>query len=257
MVQSAMEEAGNIFLNECMKTLGQELKIEIYPSTPRLEQGPWEKIWNRLALSQLSMGDDVLALCGDFSWAQSQRLGQFFLCLSQDSWERFRHWAARGQSLITTVGLGALDTANAPTLLRAADLGSCVALVMYDSIRKIGAMAHVVLPRAPSAQVAHAKPGKYADYAVSAMMKRLRGPRFKPSVWIVGGADMLMPFVSSLGSIGTQNAEALRQELKREGLKLEGEDIGGTQARTVELLTDTGELWIKWGQRQRREQMGR
>jgi hypothetical protein len=27
------------------------------------------------------------------------------------------------------------------------------------------------------------------------------------------------------------------------------------QARTVELLTETGELWIKWGQRQRLERM--
>lgn len=256
MVQSALEEAGNIFLNECIKTLGQEMKIEIYPATPKLEHGPWDKMWSKLALSQLTVGDGLNALYADFTWTYAQRLGQFFLCLSPDSWDRLKHWALRGKSLVTSVGLGNMEVSNSPTVLKASDLGSCVALIIYDHSKKTGAMAHVMLPRAPSPEAAASRPGKYADHAVASMLKRLKPTRGKLTAWLVGGADMLMPFISSLGSIGSQNAEVLRQEIKRAGLKLMGEDVGGTQARTVELLTETGELWIKWGQRQRREHMG-
>jgi chemotaxis receptor (MCP) glutamine deamidase CheD len=88
-------------------------------------------------------------------------------------------------------------------------------------------------------------------------LKKVKSASGNLAIWIVGGADMLMPFVSSFSSIGSQNAEVLRQKLRQGGLHLAGEDIGGSQPRTVELLTETGELWIKWGQRQRREYIGR
>lgn len=255
MVQSALEETGNIFLNEYIKTLGQEMKIEIYPLTPRLEQGPWEKVWKKLALSQLSVGENLSSLYGDFAWTSGQRLGQVFLCLSPDSWDRLRYWAVQGKSLVTSVGLGALEVASAPTVLRASDLGSCVALIVYNAVEKTGGMAHVMLPQAPSATAAAAKPGKYADHAVAALLKMTKAERGTQAVWIVGGADMLTPFVSSLGSIGSHNVAVLRQGLRQAGLPLTGQDVGGSQARTVELLTETGELWIKWGQRQRLERM--
>jgi len=255
MIQSALEEAGNIFLNECIKILGQEMKIEIYPATPRLEQGPWEKIWSKLALSQLSLGENLTLLYGDFTWTYGQRLGQFFLGLSPDSWDRLHDWTIQGKSRVTSVGLGAMEVVSAPTVLKASDLGSCVALIIYDPSKKTGGMAHVMLPRAPSPEAAAAKPGKYADNAVAALLKKIKPTRVNLTVWIVGGADMLSPFIASLGSIGSQNADVLRDNIEQAGLNLVGEDVGGSQPRTVELLTETGELWIKWGKRQRREHM--
>ena len=49
---SAMEEAGNILVNGVMAELSKALRMEIYPSVPRIEQGPWLTSWSKLMLAQ-------------------------------------------------------------------------------------------------------------------------------------------------------------------------------------------------------------
>ncbi|MEK7234635.1 MAG: hypothetical protein AAB268_12525 [Elusimicrobiota bacterium] len=251
---SAMEEAGNILVNGVMAELSKALRMEIYPSVPRIEQGPWLTSWSKLMLAQGVSGSGVVMFV-DFSWELVPKFGQFILALSPDSLENVRLWALRGKAMTVSVGIGALETVSAPMVLKATDLGSCVVVAMYDAHQKKGGMAHVLLPKCPSEDSGIARPGKYADTAVTALLKTMRS-KTKVSSWLVGGADMIMPQGSILsGTIGARNAEVLRVELKRNGVRLSGEDLGGSQARSVELLTETGELWIKWKQTRRREVM--
>lgn len=50
-------------------------------------------------------------------------------------------------------------------------LGSCIGLVIHDETRKIGGLAHVMLPK--SSGKPNERAGKYADTAVEVLIKEL------------------------------------------------------------------------------------
>ncbi len=47
---------------------------------------------------------------------------------------------------IVTVGVGDLKIANSPKIIKTS-LGSCMGVVLYDSINKIGGLLHLMLPK--------------------------------------------------------------------------------------------------------------
>ncbi len=47
---------------------------------------------------------------------------------------------------IVTVGIGALKIAKSPKIIKTS-LGSCIGVVLYDSINKIGGLLHLMLPK--------------------------------------------------------------------------------------------------------------
>ena len=53
------------------------------------------------------------------------------------------------------VGISAIEVAKAPATLTALALGSCVAVILYDHLAKVGGLAHVLLP---SDSMARARP---------------------------------------------------------------------------------------------------
>jgi chemotaxis protein CheD len=62
---------------------------------------------------------------------------------------------------------------------------------------------------------------------------------------IAGGARMFELTVGNLGNIGQRNIESVRLTLKREGIRLVGEDVGGTVARTLLFDVSSGEALIR------------
>ena len=73
---------------------------------------------------------------------------------------------------VVSVAIGQWAVAAAPSRIRTL-LGSCVGVVLYDRVARLGGLAHVVLPSARGA-VDH--PGKYADTAIPAVIAELRAP---------------------------------------------------------------------------------
>ena len=51
-------------------------------------------------------------------------------------------------SRTTTVGIGEMAVAQPPRQLKAAGLGSCVALALYDRATQVAGLAHIMLPSA-------------------------------------------------------------------------------------------------------------
>ncbi len=249
MKKSILEEATNIFVNALLKDFGALFRMESYSSVPVLEVLEWGKSWEKLLRIQ-SFDKKGVILHSDISWGLSQKLGYFLFSLSRDASENLRFWAQEGKSAMVPVSIGSLEIATAPTVLRASDLGSCVAAIIYDPTQKKGGMAHVMLAQNPSKDAVILRPGKYADTAIPALVSQIRA-KGKLSAFIAGGASM--PMASSVinGTIGPSNAEVLRSEIKKAGIFLVGEEIGGAQARTVELLTATGEIRITQGSIQR------
>src|SRR5438552_2732207 len=67
------------------------------------------------------------------------------------------------------VGMGELAVLQGTGVLRTL-LGSCIGLVLHDQKRRVGGLAHIVLPEATDPG---SLPGKYADTAVPELIRRI------------------------------------------------------------------------------------
>lgn len=146
------------------------------------------------------------------------------------------------------VGIGDYKASPAPSKIVTIGLGSCVGITLYDSVRKIGGLAHIMLP--DSTQFSNVnKPGKFADLALPLIieeMEALGANRRSLVVRISGGASMFnFADRSLIMDIGNRNVKAVKEVLSKFSLTIRGEDTGGNQGRTMILETDTGRTYIK------------
>lgn len=120
-------------------------------------------------------------------------------------------------------------------------LGSCIGICLYDPQSKLGALAHIMLPL--NMEAGRKNTFKYADTGIRetlAQMIAAGANRMRITAKIAGGAAMFATTGGVLGNIGQRNAESVRQVLKREGIPLLWEDVGGSSARTMEFDSATG-----------------
>lgn len=113
-------------------------------------------------------------------------------------------------------------------------LGSCIGICLYDPVIKLGAMVHIMLPL--NMETGRKNPMKYADTGIRETLKKMEAKGAKRArivAKIAGGAKMFEVKGGSLGNIGQRNVESVYLNLKREGIRLLKEDVGGTVARTM------------------------
>ncbi len=146
-----------------------------------------------------------------------------------------------------TIGIGDIAVIKYPGKIVSTALGSCVAIILYDSCNKIGALAHIVLPYCPK-EKNNKKPGKYANTAIEDMikkMKRLGTKRMgRVCAKLVGGAHMFSSNPNNGDCVGARNVEYSKQALKKNRVRIKAEDTGGDYARTVILDTFNGVVII-------------
>ena len=138
-----------------------------------------------------------------------------------------------------TIGIADMKMAQSSGMLITYALGSCIGICLYDQKIKLGALIHIMLPL-------NMEPGrkntmKYADTGIRETLKMMEAKgasRSRITAKIAGGAKMFEIKGGSLSNIGQRNIESVHNTLKREGIKLLQEDVGGTVART--LLFDVG-----------------
>jgi chemotaxis protein CheD len=143
-----------------------------------------------------------------------------------------------------SVGIGEYRVVKSPAVLVSLGLGSCVGVALYDPERKIGGLAHVMLPSSNGTEKI-ANPGKYADQAIRLMLEEMikhGASRSRIVAKIAGGATM---FKNSKNSIGERNVESVREILKKEGIKIVGEDTGKNYGRSIEFDIETGLLHVR------------
>jgi chemotaxis protein CheD len=145
------------------------------------------------------------------------------------------------------VGIAEYKTARNTEKLAAYGLGSCVAVALYDSLRRTGGMAHVMLPSSRlHAQVTF--PGKFADTALEALVEELEkagSPRKDLTAKIVGGSNMFSSIVQVALPIGLRNVAAARAKLGELGIPIVGEAVGGVQGRTIVFSLEDGQIEIR------------
>ncbi|MCO7125973.1 chemotaxis protein CheD [Sporolactobacillus shoreicorticis] len=147
------------------------------------------------------------------------------------------------------VGLSEIKFAECPETLKTLGLGSCVGVVIYHDQKQIAGMAHVMLPDSSLARTTTYPLGKYADTAVPALLKKMTEyydcPVSQLKAKIAGGAEMFKTTrMAPLGSIGSRNVEAVKNQLCAHHIPVVAEETGADYGRTVEFLTETCNLTI-------------
>jgi len=146
------------------------------------------------------------------------------------------------------VGMADLKAAKAPDILTTLGLGSCVGITLWDRARKIGGMAHCMLPTYKGFEGQNI--AKFVDSAVVELINqlgRMGVPRNALVAKIAGGAHMFKGVSQNndLLKIGERNAAAGIAILKQLAIPLLANDTGGTHGRTIELDMENGNLKIK------------
>ena len=113
-------------------------------------------------------------------------------------------------------------------------LGSCIALILYDRVKKIGAMSHILLPE-PRGRRANLLnlPHKYASSSVQDLLgEMLKEGASKKNLRavIIGGADI---FQDHSLEMGKENTLAVKHQLELLKIKLEKEIVGGHRGRVL------------------------
>lgn len=126
------------------------------------------------------------------------------------------------------------------------NVGSCVALCLYDPINKCGGLAHIMLPYANGNSTD--LPCKYANTAVPALaesIQKLNGRKTRLTAKIAGGASMFSDIKCPIINIGKKNVEAVKGALKANNIPLLAEDVGGNHGRRVSFNTATGVMVVR------------
>ena len=141
-----------------------------------------------------------------------------------------------------------LNTGSAGDVLVTYGLGSCVAIVLYDPVKRLGGLAHIMLPSRSLARREDV-PGKTPQSAVPALVDQLTtlGANSRRLTGrLVGGAS-LFAALTPPGSIqmGERNVVASREVLHQHGIPLVGELVGGESGRSVWFHLDDGALVVR------------
>ncbi len=157
---------------------------------------------------------------------------------------------------IIEVGMADAKVSKAPIKLITRALGSCVGVVIYDSVHKTGAMAHSMLPDIDKARI-KSNPSRFVNSAINNIVLELEksgSHRSRLTAKLFGGAQMFS-FITpeSTLNIGQKNVQMAHEILEQLGIKIIAEETGGTFGRTITLDLETGKVLVdtvSWGSKE-------
>jgi chemotaxis protein CheD len=149
------------------------------------------------------------------------------------------------------IHIAELFAGNNEYIITTGGVGSCVVIVLYDRLMRIGGMAHAILPRKraeeETTQYHRDEEGrvfaKYVDQAIEMLISEIKvlgGNTEHLVAKLVGGAHMFVLLEGDKHGIGWENTEAAREQLARFGVPIETEVVGGTVGRNVRFDCSTG-----------------
>ncbi len=131
------------------------------------------------------------------------------------------------------VGMGDVVLGHLGDTLAIYGLGSCIALVIYDPLKKVGCMLHVLLPQSPVDSLIIDT--RYANKGFDRMLNYLKFAGAKKNnllAKLVGGTRIINDNGSS-SDIGKRNEMSCKQLLNDHGIRIVSEDCGGIKSRSV------------------------
>lgn len=138
------------------------------------------------------------------------------------------------------VGIADLNLAYPPDRIITVGLGSCMGIALYDQYKKIGGLAHIMLPDSSQFNnITNEK--KFADLAIPILIEKMvqQGSNARNiKAKIAGGASMFNFTDKSMNmDIGKRNSIAVKNVLREFKIPILSEDVGGNKGRTMILHT--------------------
>jgi len=137
------------------------------------------------------------------------------------------------------VGIGEVQVRQGNEVLVAYGVGSCVVIMLYDTKKQVGGLAHCLLPSGNKNSL------KYPRGAIEEIIRQMSALGVNTNklvAKIVGGATMFEGFERH--AIGRRNIKRAREELDRIDIPVIAEDVFGTWGRSVFFHIESGEVRI-------------
>ncbi len=149
---------------------------------------------------------------------------------------------------IIKVGMADLKTCVAPNGVTTLGLGSCVGIAIRDPLKKIGGLAHIMLPDSTEIKQNSNIP-KFADTGIEELVRQivaLGADRHKLVAKIAGGAQMFaFSTTNDKMRVGDRNVAASLKKLKEMNIRVLAQDTGDSYGRTVIFYPETGDYVIR------------
>jgi len=147
---------------------------------------------------------------------------------------------------VIDISTGAVEVAGAGAILRSNAIGSCIVIAAYDSSKKVGAMAHIMLPgRAP--KDADSESTRYAADAIDEMINRMTrtgANQCDLEVCLVGAGNVLK---KQDDTICKDNIESTTELLGKKHIPVRAMVLGGTERKCVSLEVESGSIFYTEG----------
>ena len=138
--------------------------------------------------------------------------------------------------------------AGDPRYMLVTILGSCISVCMRDPVAKVGGMNHILLPGNSSHKdVVKGDPEYCTRFGAFAMEElingilKLGGQKDRLETKIFGGGNV----IKNSAMIGSKNINFVKEYLKKEGLVIKSENVGGTIPRRIHYFPDTGKVMLR------------
>ena len=134
--------------------------------------------------------------------------------------------------------------ANKPTLITTV-LGSCVAVCLWDRVKKIGGMNHYLLPLWNGVGLASPK---YGNIAIEKMINKLidyGSTKNNIQAKVFGGANLFKQKKTQF-KIGERNIEIALSFLKDYKIRIINQNTGGNYGRKIIFNTESGIVYHKF-----------
>lgn len=145
------------------------------------------------------------------------------------------------------VGMCEMLVVTPPDTLSTSGLGSCIGICLYDPVKKVAGMAHIMLPDSTQARD-NINEARFADSAIPALINIMltKGAEKKRMVAKIAGGAQMFNFnnLNDIMRVGERNAFAVLAKLKQEGIPVLNQDIGGNFGRSIKFDPEDGKVYI-------------
>ncbi|OGF45280.1 MAG: hypothetical protein A2231_11150 [Candidatus Firestonebacteria bacterium RIFOXYA2_FULL_40_8] len=147
---------------------------------------------------------------------------------------------------IIDVLTGEVKTGRDKKILVSSAIGSCVAVVAIDVKKKVGGMAHIMLPgKAPAEKSFKTRYAFNALAGLFSKMRKLGAVKNNIKVFIAGGANVLR---LKNCNVGRDNIKSIKGILKDREINILAKNTGGIERRRVKLDISNKTLYYSKGE---------
>lgn len=145
---------------------------------------------------------------------------------------------------VRRVGVAEYAVVTDDTVITTSGLGSCLGIALYDPRAGVSGLVHAMLPSPKGRR--GGDPAKFVDTGVRTMLAAMErsGARVGRTRAKLAGGSQMFDF-SNTKPVGTQNVEMAHTLLSHLGISIAGEDVGGSNGRSLKFYGVDGDLRVR------------